>query len=102
MNEGCCKNLYRKGNSPTSLGRLSMHVQSAPPRLPTGLLDIVSAINQVISKLITDRNFCSGELISNYRYRILVPEELIFITETELWEFKQKISHYRYRLSLEF
>ena len=43
-----------------------------------------------------------GELISNYRYRIELPEELIAITETDLWEFQQKISHYRYRFSLEF
>ena len=39
---------------------------------------------------------------SNYRYRITLPEELICITETDLWEFQQKISHYRYRFSLEF
>ena len=43
-----------------------------------------------------------GGLISNYRYRITLPEELISITETDLWEFQQKISHYRYRFSLEF
>ena len=41
---------------------------------------------------------CSG----NYRYRIEQPEELIAITETDLCEFQQKISHYRYRFSLEF
>ena len=55
----------------------------------------------VVSKLTTDRHFICEELISNYRYRIALPEELISITETDLWEFQQKISHYRYRFSLE-
>ena len=32
----------------------------------------------------------------------MLPEELIAITETDLWEFQQKISHCRYRISLEF
>ena len=40
-------------------------------------------------------------MISNYRYRILLREELISITETDVWECQQKISHYRYRFSLE-
>ena len=56
----------------------------------------------VVSKLITDRHFFWGVLISNYRYRIELPEELISITETDLREFQHKISHYRYRFSLEF
>ena len=56
----------------------------------------------VVSKLITDRDFSWEELISNYRYRIALPEELISIAETDLWEFQQKISHYRYRFSLGF
>ena len=43
-----------------------------------------------------------GRAISNYRYRIALPEELIAITETDVWEFQHKISHYRYRFSLEF
>ena len=41
----------------------------------------------------------------DYRQRLFLggmPEELIAITETDLWEFPQKISHYRYRFSLEF
>ena len=42
----------------------------------------------IVSKLITDRNFFWAELISNYRYRIVLPEEFIFITETDLWEFQ--------------
>ena len=42
------------------------------------------------------------EIISDYRYRIALPEELTSITETDLWEFQQKISHCRYRFSLEF
>ena len=37
-----------------------------------------------------------------YRYRIALPEELISITETDLWKLQQKISYYRYRFSLEF
>ena len=55
----------------------------------------------MVSKLITDKHFFWGELIYKYRYRTL-PEELISVTETDLWEFREKISHYRYRLSLEF
>ena len=55
----------------------------------------------VVSKLITGRHFFWGKLISKYRYRIVLPEELIAITETDLCEFQQKISHYRYRFSLE-
>ena len=39
---------------------------------------------------------------SNHRYRIVLPEESISITETVLWKLWQKISHYRYRYSLEF
>ena len=58
--------------------------------------------NTVVSKLITDRDFFWGELISNYKYRIALPEELIAITETDLWEFQQKTFHYRYRFSLDF
>ena len=56
----------------------------------------------VVSKLITDRDSFWEELISDYRYRIALPEELISITETDLWEFQQIISQYRYRFSLEF
>ena len=56
----------------------------------------------VVFKLITDRHFFCGELISNYRYRIRLPEELISIGETDLWELEQKIAHYRYSFSLEF
>ena len=45
----------------------------------------------IVSKSITDRHlFGGGELISNYRYRIALPEELIPITETDLWEFSRK------------
>ena len=58
--------------------------------------------NTVVSQLITDRHFFWGELISNYRYRIELPEEVITITETDLWEFQQKMAHYRYRFSPEF
>ena len=56
----------------------------------------------VVSKLITDRDFFWEEFISDYRYRIALPEELISITETDLGKFQQKMSHYRYRFSLEF
>ena len=54
-----------------------------------------------MSKLIADRHPFWGKWISNYRYRIVLPEELISMTETDLWECQQKISHYRYRFSLE-
>ena len=47
-----------------------------------------------------ERDFFWGELISNYSYRTALPEELIAIAETDLWEFQQKIFHYRYRSSL--
>ena len=56
----------------------------------------------VVSKFITDRHFCWGKFISNYRYRIVLPEELISITETDLWKSPQKVSHYRYRFSIDF
>ena len=48
------------------------------------------------------QRFFWEEFISDYGYRIALPEGLISITETDLWEFRQKISHYRYRLSLKF
>ena len=64
-------------------------------------LPAASLINTVVSKLITDRLFFWEDLLSNYRYRIALPEELISITETDLLIFQQKISHCRYRLSLE-
>ena len=35
------------------------------------------------------------------RYRIVLPEELISVTETDLWKCQQKISDYRYRFSFE-
>ena len=35
-------------------------------------------------------------IASNYRYRVVLPEELLFFTETDLWECWQKISHCRY------
>ena len=47
------------------------------------------------------QRFFLGESIFDYRYRIALPQELISITETDLWEFQQKISRYRYRFSLE-
>ena len=62
----------------------------------------VFGLDTVVSKLITDRDFFWGDSISNYRYRIALPEELIAITETDLWELQQEIFHYRYRFSLEF
>ena len=36
------------------------------------------------------QTFLWGELISNCRYRIVLPGELIFITETDLREFSRK------------
>ena len=38
----------------------------------------------------------------HYTYRIVLPEGLISITETDLWEYPQKIFHCRYRFSLDF
>ena len=46
--------------------------------------------------------FAGEKSISNYRYRIGLPEELLSITETDLWKCLQKISLYRYEFSLEF
>ena len=48
------------------------------------------------------QRFFWEELISDYRYRIALREELISITETDLWEFLQKFSHNKHRFSLEF
>ena len=57
----------------------------------------------VVSNLITETLFLGGGgLISDCRYRIELPEELVATTETDLWEFQQKVSHHRYRFSLEF
>ena len=36
------------------------------------------------------QRFFWEELISDYRYRIALPEELISITETDLWEFQPR------------
>ena len=43
-----------------------------------------------------------GALICNYRYRIALREESVSITETDLREFQQKISHCGHRFPLEF
>ena len=47
--------------------------------------------------------FLGGTNFSKYRCRcrIALPEESISITETDLWKFQQKISHYGYRFCLE-
>ena len=45
------------------------------------------------------QHFSEGKLRSNYRYRIVLPEKLVFTTETDLWEYQQKIFHYSYRFS---
>ena len=37
----------------------------------------------------------------NCKYRIVLPEELIAITETDMWEYWQRISRYRYIFFLE-
>ena len=39
--------------------------------------------------------------MSNCRYRIVLPEELLSITGTDLWKCRQKVSHCRYRVLLE-
>ena len=39
------------------------------------------------------QTFFRGQLIlisNHYRYRIVLPEELVSITETDLWKFQQK------------
>ena len=36
------------------------------------------------------------------RHRIVLPEGLLCITETDLWECWQRISPYRYRFSLDY
>ena len=55
----------------------------------------------VESKMIGDRLFLRA-IDSNYRDRSVRPEEVISITETDLWNDGRNISHYRYRLTLEF
>ena len=47
------------------------------------------------------QTFFLGENNSNYRYRIVLPEELISITQTNLWKSPQKVSHWRYRFFLD-
>ena len=54
-----------------------------------------------IQKRTTDSHFLKANS-SNYRYRSALPEELIAVAETDLWERWQKISHHIYRFSLEF
>ena len=82
---------------------LSVHGLHFTVYAPSKEMQVHPAIsNTVVSELITDRDFLWGELLSNYRYRIPLPEELIAITETDLWEFQKKIFHYRYRFSLDF
>ena len=44
----------------------------------------------IVSKLITDRHFCLKGTNSNYRYRIVLPEEANATTETDLWKCWQK------------
>ena len=41
-------------------------------------------LDTVVSKTIADRHFGWGELISDYRYRIVLPEELISSTERQI------------------
>ena len=43
----------------------------------------------IVSKLITDRD-SFWQVISDYRYSIALPEELISIAETDLWNLKRK------------
>ena len=82
-----------KRKKPNHLAHLLLHV--CPP------LTQARDQNTVVSKLITDRHFFLGGINSNCRYRIALPEELISITKTDLWECQQKISHYRCRFSLD-
>ena len=56
----------------------------------------------VVSTMITDMHIWWGDFISIYRCRIVLPEELMSIAETDLWECHQKTYHYRYRFSLQF
>ena len=55
----------------------------------------------IVSTFVTDRHFARGNLLSNCRCRIVLRKESTSITETDLWECRQTISHYRYRSSLE-
>ena len=48
------------------------------------------------------QTFILRAINSNDRYRIVQPDNLMSITETDLWECWQKISYYRCRLSLQF
>ena len=46
----------------------------------------------VVSKLITDRHFLSGELISKYRYRIELPEEFVPLQRQRFVEISSDLS----------
>ena len=48
------------------------------------------------------RQTFSGELISNWQMQNRAARRINSVTETDLWRYQQKISHYRYRSSLEF
>ena len=62
------------------------------------------ANSEVFSTTITDQPFIFALRApnSNYRCSIVLPEDLISITDTDVWKYSQKILHSRYRLSLEF
>ena len=55
----------------------------------------------VVSKSITDRHFCLGAATFQLQIQNHAARRSNSITETDLWEFQQKISHCR-RSSLEF
>ena len=65
-----------------------------------------SLINKVkfICRMVlqTHTLFFWGDINFNSRYRIVLPEELTSISETDLWKSLQKVSHCRYRFSVEF
>ena len=54
------------------------------------ITDMRLFLSTVVSSLITNRDFFWGELLSNYRYRIELPEELIPLQRQICGNFSRK------------
>ena len=94
-----------KANSPSfSQNSPSLLQNSMSYLFRNSTLETVSAhflnLNTVVSKTITD--FFLRAINSNYRYTTVLPEQVISITETDLWKISAEISHCRYRFCFEF
>ena len=53
-------------------------------------------LNTVVFKIDYRQTLALGKIIVQWQIQEqMLPEELVTITETDLWECQQKISHYR-------